>query len=89
MPGSLELAGAAGRRAAKEAGFEKTPSLHTVRIEGPDKPGRGAAFLRVLADAGLNLRGVSGAVIGNKMVGYVALDTQEDASKAAKLLRKM
>ena len=83
------IEGAAGRKAAKEAGFEKTPSLHTVRIQGPDKAGRGAAFMRALADAGLNLRGVSGAVIGNKLVGYVALDTQEDATKAARVLRGM
>ena len=32
------LTGATQLRAAKKAGFAKTDSLHSVRIEGPDKP---------------------------------------------------
>lgn len=83
------IQGAAAVRAAREAGFQKTRSLHTVQVQGPDKPGRAAALMQALAQGGLNLRGVSGAVIGRKFVGYVALDTQTDAAKAARLLRAM
>ena len=83
------IQGAAGRRAAEEAGFQKTASLYTVQVEGPDKPGRGAAIIQKLAEAGLNLRGVSGAAIGAKFVAYIALDTQTDAAKAARLLRAL
>jgi len=73
-------------RAAQAAGFQKTDSLHTVQVQGPDKAGQGAAMMQALAKGGLNLRGVSGAALGSTVVGYVALDTEEDAAKAAKLL---
>src|SRR5439155_6748276 len=36
------IKGAAGARAARQAGFAKSESLHAVRIEGPDRPGQGA-----------------------------------------------
>lgn len=73
-------------RAAQAAGFQKTDSLHTVEVQGPDKAGQGAAIMQALANGGLNLRGVSGAAIGSSFVGYVALDTEQDAAKAVKLL---
>ncbi len=83
------IEGAAGRRAAQTAGFQKTATLHTVQVQGPDKAGRGAAMMQALAEGGLNLRGVSGASIGKNFVGYIALDTKEDAAKAARLLRAL
>ena len=83
------IQGATQQRAAKAAGFQKTQRLHTVRVQGSDKPGCGAVMMQALADAGLNLRGVSGAVIGSKLVGYFALDTPADAAKAARVLRKL
>ena len=43
------IAGAAQCRAARKVGFERTKSLHTVRIEGPDKAGQGAAICQALA----------------------------------------
>ena len=46
------LKGAAQIRAAKKAGFEKTKSLHSVRIDGPDKPGLAAQMTQALAEAG-------------------------------------
>jgi len=74
-------------RSAGAAGFEKTPSLHTVRVEGPDKRGQGARLAQALADAGLNLRGLSAAAIGNKFVCHVAVDTEADANKAMQIIR--
>lgn len=82
------IQGASGRRAAQAAGFERTDTLHTLQILGSDKPGRGAAIMQALADGGLNLRGVSAAAIGTKFVGYIALDNQEDAARAIRLLRR-
>jgi hypothetical protein len=75
-------------QAAKAAGFTKTDSLHSVRIEGPDEAGLGARLTRQLADAGINLRGLSAAAIGNRFVCYLALDSAADADKAAELLKK-
>jgi len=83
------IKGAAGRRAAEGAGFQKTTNLHTVQVQGPDKRGQGGAMIQALADASLNLRGVSAAAIGSKFIAYIALDTQADAAKAARLLRAL
>ena len=83
------LKGAKQLRAAKDAGFAKTDSLYSVRVEGSDKPGFGAALAKDLAAAGVNLRGLSAAAIGRKCVVYLALDTIADARKAMSRLRKM
>ena len=40
-----------------------------------------------LADAGLNLRGVSAAVIGKRFIIYIALDTLEQADLATRVLQ--
>jgi hypothetical protein len=76
-------------RAAGAAGFKKTKSLHTVRIEGLNKRGQGMRLTQVLADNGLNLRGLSAAAIGNKFICHIAVDSGTDASKAARILSKL
>jgi len=80
-----------GRRilAAQAAGFSKAEGLHSVRVEGADKPGLGARMTQVLADAGLNLRGLSAAVVRKRVIAYLAFDTNDDAAKAALVLKKM
>jgi predicted amino acid-binding ACT domain protein len=75
--------------AATSAGFSAAGSLHSVRIEGPDKAGLGASLAAALASAGVNLRGLSAAAIGKRMVCYLALDSAEDAKRAAAVVRKM
>jgi hypothetical protein len=81
--------GAAQCRAARKAGFKKSTSLHTIRVEGPDKKGQGARMTAALAEQGLNLRGLSAAAIGRKFVSHVALDSAADATKAARVLRSL
>jgi hypothetical protein len=82
------LKGARQTRAAEAAGFQKTDSLHSLRIQGTDKPGMGAKLTQALADAGINLRGLSAAAIGKSYVTHLALDTAKDAAKAAAVLKK-
>lgn len=79
--------GTAGLRAARTAGFMKTDSLHTLRLEGADKKGEGSKITQALADSGLNLRGLSAAAINKKFVAHLALDTAADAAKAVRILR--
>jgi hypothetical protein len=74
---------------AGEAGFHRSSKLHTVRVEGADKPGAGAAIMQALADQGLNLRGVSAAAIGNKFVCHIAVDTEADATRAEGILKSL
>jgi predicted amino acid-binding ACT domain protein len=83
------VGGAKQLEAAKKAGFRKSEHLHSVRIEGQDKPGLGAKLTRTLAAEGINLRGLSAAVIGKSFVAYLALDTAGDANKAAEILKRM
>ena len=83
------LKGAKQLRAARQAGFKKTTSLHSVRLQGPDKPGLGAAVTRELAAASINLRGMSATAIGRSSVVYLAFDTGADANKAIRILTKM
>jgi hypothetical protein len=83
------LKGSAQIGAAKKAGFEKTKSLHSLRVEGPDKRGLGDKMTQSLAQAGINLRGVSAAAVGPRCVVYLALDSTADAAKAARLLKRL
>jgi len=83
------ISGANQCRAARKEGFEKTKSLFTLRIEGPDKRGQGAKITQALADKGLNVRGLSAAAIGNKFVAHIALDSAADAANAARVIKAL
>ena len=71
------------------AGFADTPSLHSVRVEGDNRAGIGAQLTRKVADAGVNLRGLTAAVIGERFIAHLSFDTQEDAGKAMEILQTM
>lgn len=75
--------------AAGSAGFTRTSSLHTLRIEGADKVGQASRVATTLAEHGLNLRGFSAAAQGKKFVCYVAFDTEADVVKAARFVRNL
>jgi len=83
------LKGAKQIKAADAAGFQKTGSLHTLRVQGADKPGMGAKLTQALAEAGLNLRGFSAAALGKQYVAHLALDTANAAAKATAVLKKL
>jgi hypothetical protein len=83
------LKGARPTKAAKAAGLTKAETMHSVRLEGPDQRGLGARITSALGDAGINLRGISAAALGNKQVTYFAFDTAEDAGQAARVLKKV
>jgi len=83
------LKGAAQLKAAAKAGFKKTRSLHAVKIEGMDRPGLGARLTQALAEAGVNLRGLSAATIGRRFAAHLALDSTADAAKVIRVVKKM
>jgi len=83
------IKGARQIRAAKKAGFTKTVSLRGLRIAAADKPGLGAQLTRRLADAGINLRGLSAASIGKRAIMHLAFDSADDANKAMRLLKRI
>jgi len=82
------IQGAKQIRAARQIGFEKTKSLHGVRVCVANKAGVGAKLTHMLAEAGINLRGLSAAAIGNRAVFHLAFDSGKDAGKAIRVLQQ-
>jgi hypothetical protein len=74
-------------RAAKAAGLAKADHMFGLRLEGPDKQGMGAKVTRALAQAGVNLRGISAAALNRKFVTYFSFDSKEDSAKAMKTIK--
>ena len=83
LRGDREVAGAA------DLGFNVSNSLNSVRVEGENKPGIAAELTEKLAQAGINLRGLSVAVIGARFILYLAMDTAEEAAKAIDILQQL
>ena len=81
------IKGAKQKSAAQAAGLNTTGSLHSVRVEGPDRAGLGTKMTRAIADAGINLRGISAAALGRRAVAYFAFDSATDADTAVRTLR--
>jgi hypothetical protein len=74
--------------AAAQVGFNVTHTLHSVRVVGRDRPGVAAELTQKLADASINLRGFSAAVIGTQFIAYVAVDSLQDANQAIEILEQ-
>jgi hypothetical protein len=83
------IKGATQIRAAKKAALRKSKRLHTIRVEGSDKPGMGAKITGAIAGEDINLRGFSAAAIGRKFVCHIALDKKEDVTKVRRILKKL
>jgi hypothetical protein len=75
--------------AAAMAGFNVTQKQHCIRVLGRNQQGIAAALAEDLAEAGINLRGFSAAVIGPQFVAYVAVDTQAEADHATAVLQAL
>ena len=73
-------------RAALQAGLSQWTSASTLRVEGPDRSGLGALIAWAVANEGINLRGLSGAKLGERSVFYLAFDTAADADRASEAL---
>ncbi|MCK4342627.1 MAG: amino acid-binding protein [Phycisphaerae bacterium] len=82
------LKGTAQIRAAAEANLAKAASMCALRVVGPNQSGLGERITRALADEGLNLRGVSAAVIGGRSVTYLRFVNADDAQRARRALRR-
>ena len=80
--------GAKQKTAAEQAGLGTSESLHSVRVEGPDRAGLGSKMADALASAGINLRGISAAALGRRAVSYFAFDNAADADNAVRVLKK-
>ena len=78
---------AKAKDAGGRAGLQHATSVATLRVEGTDKAGLGSKMTRAIADAGVNVKGVSAAVIGTKFVAYIGFDSDADADRAAAAIK--
>jgi hypothetical protein len=77
------------KQMAGDLGLVSAAGMHSFRIEGPDRAGLGAQISRCVAAEGINIRGASAAAIGRKSVFYLAFKTEDEATAAAKAVRKV
>lgn len=83
------IKGKKAEQAALGAGLSRSDVMHGLRVEGADKPGLGAKITRALGNAGISFRGLTAHAIGKKFVCNIALDSAEDATRAAAALKKL
>jgi hypothetical protein len=87
--GMVFLAPVKGRKATAAAaigGLSPATGAAALRVEGTNRPGLGAKMTGAIADSGINLRGLSAAVLGSRFVAYMSFDSPEGAEKAAKAI---
>jgi hypothetical protein len=83
------VSGPAQVRAAKAAEMHEVDAPVVRRIEGDNEPGLGHHVTQQWAIAGINLQGLTMAVLGNKFIGYAAFDSVNDANRAAQIVADM
>jgi hypothetical protein len=82
------LKGVKQTRAAADIGFSKATNMWSLRLECQDRPGLGAKIARAMGNAGINMRGISAAALNKRSVVYFAFDSEDDAKRAAPLIKK-
>ncbi|NNK31688.1 MAG: amino acid-binding protein [Xanthomonadales bacterium] len=75
-------------RAASTLGFAISGSIAAVRVEGENEPGAAARLTDLIAEADINMRGFSGAVVGGRYIAYIGFDSPGDADKAASIIQQ-
>ena len=74
-------------KAASTLGFSLTRSVDAVCFEADNKPGAIARLTSLIANAGINIRGLSVAVIGTRFVAYIGFDSSNDAETAVRIFQ--
>jgi hypothetical protein len=73
-------------RAAKAANMVEADHPVVRRIEGDNEAGLAHRLTQQWSIAGINLQGLTMAVLGNRFIGYAAFDSVHDANRAAQIL---
>jgi len=74
--------------AASILGFNVSTSVHSVRVEGENKPGVAAMVTGLLGEEGISLRGFSASVSGARFVIVIGLDSEEDSARTMDILQR-
>ena len=75
----VAAAGAAGLGAA---------TIPTLLVEGDNRPGLGCGIAQTIAAGGINIAFFVAQVIGKKFAAVIGFETEDDATKAAPLIKK-
>jgi hypothetical protein len=81
------VSGTKAKQAAEAAGLHKAGDVIALHVEGPNRPGECRRLTGALAEAGINLRGLSALAIGARFVAALAFNNAADADEAARILR--
>lgn len=73
-------------RAAKAADMHEADNPVVRRIEGDNEAGLAHHVTQQWSLAGINLQGLTMAVLADKFVAYAAFDTVHDANRAAQIM---
>ena len=73
-------------RAARAAGMHESDFPIVRRLEGDNEAGLAHRLTQQWELAGINLHGLTLAVLGDKFVGYAVFDSVADANRAAQIL---
>ena len=80
------VTGPAQVRAARSAGLAEVHDPVVLRVEGDNQAGLAHRLTQQWAIAGINLQGLTMAVLGGRFIGYAAFDSVTDANRAAQIL---
>lgn len=87
---AIEVYPVSGKKAvaAAQAAALAASSIPTLLVEGDNRAGLGAATARELADANINLSFLVAQVIGKKYCAVFGFETEAEANKAARLIKR-
>ena len=63
-------------------------NIPTLLVEGDNKPGLGYTIAQMIAAGGINIAFFVAQVIGKKFAAVIGFETEDDAKKAAPLIKK-
>ena len=87
----IEIYAGEGRRAtmmARAAGFSLSPST-TLLLQGDNRPGFAYEVANAVAWAGIGIKDHEAGVVETQFSSTLTFDSEADASKAAKVIRKV
>jgi hypothetical protein len=86
----IEVFPIAGKKlmsAAETAGL-RAAQIPTLLVEGDNKPGLAHAVAQTIGAAGINIAFLVAQVIGRRFAAVIGFETEDDAKKAAPLIKK-
>jgi hypothetical protein len=79
---------AKSEQAAKEAGLQPAKDIHTLVVEGDDRPGIGYEIASAVGAAQINMHFAIMHVIEKRYIGLFGFGSEADANKAEGLIKQ-